>query len=373
MRDFQTKANVGAVADSISATRFGAGEFNALATELENAVDSSDQTLAPADGTGEVDNQLAMAMAIYGAGGAAFHLDTGAVNAYVLNPVSPKESPPAYFNGFTVTFVPGTANSGASTVNVASIGVKSITMEDGTAVPAGFIDGATTIKYSSSNDRFELSGNAIGTMSVTIIAASGAYTPPPNVRALEFIAVGGGGGGGGVDGQGGGTAGASVAGGGGGTSIDYTSIIESSYTIVIGSGGSGGAAGNNPGSNGGTTTVSSTNINLTANGGNGGGGSLGGAGYGLNGGAAGGVASGGALNFYGSYSTYISLNGGLAYTLSHPGSSIFGGGYRTEVGVAGNTAHNYGEGGRGVLNYTSTTDYAGGTGADGVVIVKEYF
>lgn len=156
MRDFQTKANVGAVADSISATRFGAGEFNALATELENAVDSSDQTLAPADGTGEVDNQLAMAMAIYGAGGAAFHLDTGAVNAYVLNPVSPKESPPAYFDGFTVTFAPGNANSGASTVNIASLGVKSITELDGTALVGGEITGLVTIKYNLTDDRFEI-------------------------------------------------------------------------------------------------------------------------------------------------------------------------------------------------------------------------
>lgn len=156
MRDYQTKSNVGALPDTITATRFGSGEFNSIAVELENAVSTSDQSLAAADGTGEVSTQLAMALAIYGAGGAFYHADSGAVNAYVLTPISPKESPPAYFDGFTVIFEPGTPNTTASTVNVNSLGVKDITYSDGNALAGGELSGSCGIKYNLSDDRFEL-------------------------------------------------------------------------------------------------------------------------------------------------------------------------------------------------------------------------
>lgn len=174
-RDYQTKANVGALPDTITATRFGAGEFNSIAVELENAVSSSDQTLAPADGTGEIATQLAMAMAIYGAGGAFYHADTGAVNAYVLTPISPKQSPPAYFDGFTVIFEAGTVNTTASTVNVNSMGVKSITYTNGNALTGGELSGSCCIKYNLSDDRFELlfaSGGLASIEGVYIVDAS---------------------------------------------------------------------------------------------------------------------------------------------------------------------------------------------------------
>jgi len=155
MRNYQTKSNQGALPDSITSTRFGAGEFNSVAVELEGAVTTSGQTLAPADGAGESTTQLSQALAIYGAGGAAYHRDTGAVNAYVLNPVSPKKSPNAYFDGFMVIFEPGTVNTTASTVNIASLGVKSITDVDGIALKGGEIKGPTLLKYNLTDDRFE--------------------------------------------------------------------------------------------------------------------------------------------------------------------------------------------------------------------------
>lgn len=155
MRNYQTKQNAGGAADTISAERFGAGEFNSIAVELENAVSTSGQTLAPADGTAEVQTQLARALAIYGAGGGMYHIDTGAVNAYVLNPVSPKQSPSAYFDGMLIVFEPTNDNTGASTVNIASLGIKSITYSDGSALVGGEITGSCTIKYNLANDRFE--------------------------------------------------------------------------------------------------------------------------------------------------------------------------------------------------------------------------
>lgn len=198
MRNFQTKTNKSGLPDSITTTRFGAGEFNALATELENAVTSSDQTLAPADGTGEVSTQLSMAMSIYGAGGAAYHIDTGAVNAYVLNPIVPIESPPAYFDGFTVMFEPGTVNTGASTVNIASIGSKSITTTSGAALSGGEISGTTIIKYNLANDRFEYIYNSdiasiTATQTYYLVDSSqadqGATSADPDTYTLYDIAT----------------------------------------------------------------------------------------------------------------------------------------------------------------------------------------
>lgn len=165
MRTYQTKQNKGGLPDSITVLRYGAGEFNSLAVEAAAAVSSSGQTPAPADGTGEVSDQLGKALAIYGAGGAGYHKDTGAVNAYVLNPVAPRKSPPAYFDGFTISFAPGTDNTGAATVNVATLGVKDIVDLTGAPLAGGEITGNVEIRYDSVLGAFILltvAGGGIG-------------------------------------------------------------------------------------------------------------------------------------------------------------------------------------------------------------------
>lgn len=196
MRNYQTKSNQGALPDSITSTRFGAGEFNSVAVELEGAVTTSGQTLAPADGTGEVTDQLAMALAIYGAGGATYHIDTGAVNAYVLTPVSPKESPNAYFNGFSVVFEPGTVNTTASTVNVGGLGVKSITLQNGTALTGGELSGTCCLKYNSGDDRFELIYSSDSALKISQYyeidssqADQGATSTNPNTMTIYDVAT----------------------------------------------------------------------------------------------------------------------------------------------------------------------------------------
>jgi len=196
MRNYQTKSNQGALPDSITSTRFGAGEFNSVAVELEGAVTTSGQTLAPADGTGEVTDQLAMALAIYGAGGATYHIDTGAVNAYVLTPVSPKESPNAYFNGFSVVFEPGTVNTTASTVNVGGLGVKSITLQNGTALTGGELSGTCCLKYNSGDNRFELIYSSDSALKInqhyeidSSQADQGATSTNPNTMTIYDVAT----------------------------------------------------------------------------------------------------------------------------------------------------------------------------------------
>ncbi len=155
--------------DSITATKLGAGEINSYLTELENAVSSSDQTLADQDGDSEVTNQLAMAQAIFAAGGAMTRLDTGTVNAYILTVESPMVAPPAYFNGFLVGFKPGNDNTGASTVNVDTLGVKDITDTSGNALVGGEIAGAVYLGYNETDDRFELVLGGAGTTASEIV------------------------------------------------------------------------------------------------------------------------------------------------------------------------------------------------------------
>jgi hypothetical protein len=81
----------------------------------------------------------------------------GTANAYT---VTLPHTQIAYTDGMRVVFKPGATNTGASTVNVDSIGVKSITRTDGTALVAGDIvaDYFTELRYNSTSDNFEIVG-----------------------------------------------------------------------------------------------------------------------------------------------------------------------------------------------------------------------
>jgi len=117
MADFTTS--------KVDGNTVSASEWNQLA-DLDNAVTSSGQTPS----TGNL-NQTGIAMAI-NAAGADFYSDSGTANAYVLTAIGTLRSPHAYFDGMRVRFRPNNANTGASTVNVATLGVKSIKRSDRT-------------------------------------------------------------------------------------------------------------------------------------------------------------------------------------------------------------------------------------------------
>ena len=210
-----------------------------------------------------------------------------------------------------------------------------------------------------------------------VFTAGGTYNPPAGVRSLEFTCIGAGGGGGGADGQGSGTSGCAIGGGGGGTAIITTSTIDSSYTVVIGAGGAGGAAGNNPGAAGGNSTVvdggPGTNVNIAGNGGAGGDGALGSSGAIHKNGADGGTATGGDTNFEGGASVNSHVFNGIRAGSSHSGASILGGSLRSGSNVDGADAVTPGAGGAAVDVGTNTINAAGGDGADGIVIIKEFF
>lgn len=144
----------------------GGDEYNDYAVgELNNLVKNSGQTLSPANAS-----QMGVAGAIYASHG-DFYIDSGAADAYILAAQNSKKSVNAYIDGMRIRFQIGNANTGASTVNVSSLGVKNITKADGTALTSGqlALDEYVSIIFDSGNNRFFLdegTAGAAGNLSV---------------------------------------------------------------------------------------------------------------------------------------------------------------------------------------------------------------
>ena len=158
MADFTTS--------KVDGNTVAASEWNQLA-DLDNAVTSSGQTPA----TGNL-NQTGIAMAI-NAAGADFYSDSGTASAYVLTAIGTLRSPHAYFDGMRVRFRPDNANTGASTVNVVTLGVKSIKRSDGiTATSTGDIVANVDLelRYDLANGVFVLAASAENSLRVTTLS-----------------------------------------------------------------------------------------------------------------------------------------------------------------------------------------------------------
>ncbi len=216
-----------------------------------------------------------------------------------------------------------------------------------------------------------------------LYSSSGAHVPSTRARRLEIEILGAGGGGGGVDGQGAGTTALAGSGGGGSYQKIITDVVAQTVTITIGAAGAGGAAGNNAGGTGSTTTVAlSTDGTASCPGGQGGDGELATSGFGASQGGVGGTAmttiaktlyaSDGAMG-----SASIRTPSGTRIVGSIAGGNVlFSGRIRTLLtdGAGNNaTANQYGTGGAGASAGNVATNYAGGNGAGGLVIVTEYY
>jgi len=141
-------------------TTLPAVKFNSMVDELENSIVDTGQTL---EGDPSTDKQMQIAMATYASGG-DYYTDSGSANAYALNIIGSKQSPHVYFDGMIVRFRPTNANSGASTVNINSLGLKDIVYQDGTTALAGGSLVTThdaLIRYSTSVGKFILLNNNI--------------------------------------------------------------------------------------------------------------------------------------------------------------------------------------------------------------------
>ena len=83
--------------------------------------------------------------------------DSGSANNYAVT-MSPTLT--AYTAGLRVIFTPGADNTGASTINIDSLGTKSILRHDGSALVAGDINASepTEIRYDGTQFRLQIAG-----------------------------------------------------------------------------------------------------------------------------------------------------------------------------------------------------------------------
>lgn len=301
----------------------------------------------------------------------------------------------AYAAGQCFRFVAAGANTGAVTLNINSIGAKSITKYGATALAANDIPSGAVVEVVYDGTQFQLVGNGLSTyaplssptftgtvtlpgnastalqavpkqqldsaiagvtagrlLRINVFNNSGTWTKQSDVGSIIVHVIGGGGGGGSNVGGGGGA---------GGYSMKFISAasLSASEPVTVGSGGSGGAGGTaNDGASGGG---SSFGAYLSATGG-GGGAQSGGPG-GLPG-----VGSGGDINLSGGGGGTGQVSG--TYISGIGGNTIFGGGGRNTVTTASgdNGSVNTGGGGGG----GGTSYGAGGNGGSGIVIVYVY-
>lgn len=291
------------ITDKSPGDTFSSGEFNQNNTELKNVIQQSGQTPSSGDLA-----QEGQALARFSTAASAC-VESGIANAYVLTTVgagSLFDSPSLLQDGAMYRAQITTPNTGASTVNVNGLGVKSIKKDNYTSelVIGDILAGQYGFIWSTSKDAFELVTFTVVTIPdpvvskgrlVKVLSTSGtlikddnaddtiqAYLTSLDIKSGTYLAK--------LTGAGSGSSAA------GGQTITYTGAggaicwgivtITSNTAFVVGLGGIGG----NPGAVGGNTTL----MTLTAGGGlapsaTGGGGN----------GGIGGTATGGFLNITG--------------------------------------------------------------------------
>ena len=378
MQDFGTKADNSAPPGG----QLSAAEFNNLATENENAVSRSGQTLSGASAT-----QLATSLFLHGVKSETFQ-DSGAANAYVATPASGSSGvllPANYaaLNGTIISFKAAFANTAASTLNIGQttgtlLGSKAIRTSSDTAIPANSIAAGQYVRliynsaFDTGNGAWELlRGSIVG---FQVITASGTYTPTVGMRYVKVRYVGGGGGSGIVAA----TTSTQTAAAGGGASGSYGEAIltagqiGASQSVTIGTAGVGGTAGSGGGT-GGTSTLGAL---LSAPGGQG---SPAGVAVAT---TASGIATGGVSGAATTGGNVFNTAGQQGeYGITITSQTLGGTGGSNPVGVGGQaggvsftptSGSGYGAGAGGVANGISQAAKVGIAGLPGVFIFEEY-
>lgn len=171
--------------DKVTGGTLTAAEFNQSMSEIQNVIEALGQTLSGADL-----NQLGKGVAGYAANG-SFYTDSGATNAYVLTTIGGKQAPPVYNDGIMVMFSPSNANTGASTVNPAGLGVKNIKTQDGLDPGAGVIASGKLIVlvYRLALDWFEiLSFGGAGLADANTFTATQTWAKGADLTTADVVA-----------------------------------------------------------------------------------------------------------------------------------------------------------------------------------------
>jgi len=117
--------------DKVTGGTLTAAEWNEVPAELQNLIISTGQSLTSADL-----NQLGKAVASYSQAG-QWYADTGIADAVVLTRATSIKNPTAYVAGQQVRFLVAATNTGAATINVATLGLKEIRDQTDAALVAG--------------------------------------------------------------------------------------------------------------------------------------------------------------------------------------------------------------------------------------------
>lgn len=269
-----------------------------------------------------------------------------------------------YFDGAGLVPVPGTGTG--DVVGPVSAVDNNIAVYDGVTgklIKDGGISVASVV------------GNSVTQSAITKFTSSGTWTKSTlNPKFIRVTVIGGGGGGGGVNntplpGE------TTVSGGGGGGGCSIKTIMAASLgateTVTVGANGNGGSTGGGNGTSGGTTSFGA---HCQATGGGGGAGeTTPTAADTRNVGGTGGVGSGGDVNFRGSDGGDGSSAQGRKSQVGSGGGTYLAG-FRTAItNATGNAGYTYGGGGSGTADTGNNTGRAGGAGADGIVIVEEFY
>lgn len=240
--------------------------------------------------------------------------------------------------------------------------------------PTGAL-GTVALTWPSASGTIATTGSQILTVTKQVFTSSGTYTPTSGMAFAIIECIGPGGGGGATTGSATGAGGGGGGGGGGyARTVVTAATVGASKAVTVGTGGAGGTAGNNNGSAGsGATSVGTLCI---ANAGSGG--KYGSPGAQVGTGGAGGAVGTGDVTTPGSpgHSAVYATTVNVALPGAPGGSSAISGGAASPAfsspGIAGINATGYGGGGSGAQSYATTNTYAGGNGADGLVIITEF-
>lgn len=123
-------------------------------------------------------------------GSANYLVDTGSADAYVVTFLSPLV-PASYTDGMAIVFKATNTNTGASTINVNALGVKSIKRFDGTALQAGDISTGNPfeIRYNSTAGCFYLTAALSYVTQYSTAAAASASAASASATAAATSAT----------------------------------------------------------------------------------------------------------------------------------------------------------------------------------------